>query len=259
MSRIKIKMITIGHMPLGLQLNKVRKWESEIFQVDQAIENYALRCDSDGDDWEFSDDLVCEQLPDLPGYDLTIAVVNVPLQGNWYARRLGNNRVAFTFYEIRNILEHSNIPLENVIYRILYAYSLVFLRSGRTIPDYGAQPGYTHDETRGCLFDMNGIKTDLVASCHKPIVCDECEERLKQNRVSGSIIASAKKEIRKIKKGLYYRIVDSIKKHPIIALLISALAALSIGIASSLIATAVAENFHSIEDKHNNAMHATSA
>lgn len=239
MSRIKIKLISVGHLPLGLQLDRVKKWGSQIFEVDPFIDNYSLRCDSDGPDWEFSDHLVKAQLPELQGYDFLIAIVNVPLEGNWYARRLGDNSVVFTFHEIRDILSHSNIPLENAIYRVLYAYSLLFLRSGRSIPDYGALSGYTHDETRGCLFDMNGIKTDLVASCHNPKLCDECEERFKANKVPGSTLTLAKKEIKGIRKELYYRIIEGVKRHPIVALLISVTAALAIGVTSSMLASVI--------------------
>jgi len=236
-SRIKIKMILIGHMPLGLQLSKVKKWKSSVFSIEGSIEPYVLRCDSDGYGWEFSDELLVEQFPKERNVDLTVAIVNVPLEMNWYARRLGGNRIAFTFHEIKDILEHFNIPLENAILRVLYAYSLLYLRSGGQIPDYGALPGYTHDETRGCLFDMNGIKTDIIASCHFPKICDECEERLKQDRVSTSTIEKTNKEIKKIKKDLYFRIADSIKKHPIAALALSGLIALAIGVASSFMAT----------------------
>src|SRR5208283_5115351 len=50
-------------------------------------------------------------------------IVNVPIQDNWYSRRLGNNQVVFTFHQINEFLEHFNIPIENVIYRLLYAYT----------------------------------------------------------------------------------------------------------------------------------------
>lgn len=239
MSRIKIKLITVGHLPLDLKLERVKKWKSGVFEIDPSIDNYSLRCDSDGPSWEFSDHIVKEQLPELSGYDFLIAIVNVPLEGNWYARRLGDNLVAFTFYEILDILSDSNIPLENAIYRVLYSYSLFFLRSGRSIPDYGALSGFTHDETRGCLFDMNGIKTDLVASCHNPQLCDECEERFKANKVSGSTLALVKKEIKAIRKDLYYRIMEGVKRNPIAALSISVAAALLIGASSSLIASVI--------------------
>ena len=168
MSKVRIKLVSIGHLPLDLQLQKIKRWESKTFEVVEEIDNYSLRCDSDGYGWEFSDIAVKGQLPCQFNADFLIAIVNVPIENNWYTRRLGDNQVVFTFYQIKEILEHHNIPLENVIYRLLYAYTLLFRRASNRIPNYDEAPGFTHDETRGCLFDMNGIKTDLVASCHNP-------------------------------------------------------------------------------------------
>lgn len=235
MSKVKIKIITIGHLPLNFYPEKISKLNSSIFEIDGHIENYALRCDSDGYNWEFSDDLVKQQLPKESNADYMIAITNVPIEGNWYTRRLGNNQVVFTFHEIKEILQEQNIPLENAVFRLLYAYTLVFLRSNNRIPNYGEVENFTHDETRGCLFDMNGIKTDLVASCHKPIICEDCCERLRRNKVSQSTIDSTKNEIKKIRKDLYYRIFEAVKNHPILTLLLSSTFALIIGVASSVI------------------------
>ena len=168
-----------------------------------------------------------------------MAIVNVPIEDNWYSRRLGDNKIVFTFSQIRDFLVLENIPLENAILRVLYAYTLLYRRAGNKIPCFGTAPGFTHDETRGCLFDMNGIKSDLIESCNEPIVCGECEERLKNERVSTETIKAVQKEIRKIRKPLYFRALDFVKSHPLAALAISSLFAILIGVAGSLIASFV--------------------
>lgn len=239
MSKVRIKLATIGHMPLNFSTSKIKKWNSSTFEIVEGIDSYTLNCDSDGYNWEFSDQLVKEQLPKKFNADFMIAIVNVPIEDNWYSRRLGNNQIVFTFNEIKEILDCSNIPIENVIYRILYAYTLLYRRAENRIPDFGEVTGYTHDETRGCLFDMNGIKTDLIASCHEPIICDECQVKLGNERVSKSDIDSSKKEIKKIKKDLYFRILGGVKKHPVWALVLSSIFAVSLGVTSSLIASCI--------------------
>ncbi len=235
MSKVKIKLVSIGHLPLGFQSKKVESWKSSTFKIVGEIDNFALRCDSDGDEWEFSDILIKEQLPVISEVDFMIAIVNVPIEENWYSRRLGDNQVVFTFHQISEILEHYNIPLENVIYRLLYAYTLLYRRAGNKIPDFGEASNFTHDETRGCLFDMNGIKTDLIVSCHNPKICDECQEQLKKEKVSYSEIESTQNEIKRIKKDLYYRILSHVKKHPIWALVISSLFAIMLGVIGSVL------------------------
>lgn len=241
MSKVRIKLVSIGHLPLEFQSKKIKNWSSKTFEVVEDIDNYSLRCDSDGFDWEFSDSAVKGQLPNQFNADFMIAIVNVPIEDNWYSRRLGNNQVVFTFHQIKDILEHYNIPLENVVYRLLYAYTLLYRRAGNKIPDFDEALSFTHDETRGCLFDMNGIKTDLVASCHNPQICDECQERLKQERVSKSDIENTQSDIKRIKKDLYFRIIGHVKKHPIAALFLSSIFALMLGTTGSVIGSFVYE------------------
>lgn len=237
MNKARIKLVTIGHLPLHLNLKVVAAWKSEVFELVGEVENYALRCDSDSDGWVFSDSLLKAQLPTHAGADFLVAIVNVPIEDNWYSRRLGDNQIVFTFSQIRDYLAWENIPQENAILRVLYAYTLLYRRAGNKIPGMGEAPGFTHDETRGCLFDMNGVKSDLVESCNKPVVCGECQERLRNERVSDQVIKTVQKEIGRIRKHLYYRAFDFVKAKPVAALLISSIFAIMLGVTGSLIAS----------------------
>ena len=105
----------------------------------------------------------------------------------------------------------------------------------------GEHTNFTHDETRGCLFDMNGIKTDIIYSCHQPIICPYCTEKLKQEKVSNEVISKIKKEISNIKKPLFYQLAEFVKKHPIWSLVISAITAVVLGAMGSFIATVIYE------------------
>lgn len=241
MDKTKITVATVGHMPAEFDKRKIINWKSDIFSIVGEIENYSLTKDSDGYGWEFSNTSLEELLPEQFSGDFLIAIVNVPLELNWYSRRLSNNRVVFTFHEMKEILSHFNIPLENIIYRLLYEYTLLFRRSKGRIPLDKEATSFTHDETRGCLFDMNGIKTDVVYSCHEPIICSDCVERLRREKVSNEVISKVQKEIRNIKKPLFYRILAFIKKHPIWSLAISAISAIVLGAIGSYIATLIFE------------------
>ncbi|MGW1444125.1 hypothetical protein ACWA06_15430 [Serratia rhizosphaerae] len=243
MTKLKIKIITLGYIPARFNIKKVQDWKSKLFEI-SSIDYHNLNCDSDIDyAWAYSDNLIAQQIPDIGDANFLVILTNVPLEDNWYSRRLGNNKIIFTFHEIKDYLLYDNIPLENVVYRILYAYSLVYMRSGRRIPDYGETPGFTHDETKGCLFDMNGIKSDLIESCNKPIVCRECEHALTNGMVPNNVIDKARSELKMIKKTLYYRWLDFIKVHPIISLIISSLTVIFLGVIGSLIATNIYESF----------------
>ncbi|ALP54971.1 hypothetical protein Tel_17095 (plasmid) [Candidatus Tenderia electrophaga] len=241
MSKTNISVATIGHMPSEFDKRKIGLWRSEIFSIAGDIENYSLTEDSDGYGWEFSDERLEQLLPEQFNGDFLIAIVNVPIELNWYSRRLSKNRVVFTFHEIKEILDHFNIPLENAVFRLLYAYTFLYKRSGDQIPLNDVPTNFAHDETRGCLFDMNGIKTDIVYSLHEPIICSDCIERLRKEKVANETIDKAQKEIIRIKKPLFYRIVSFVKKHPIWSLFISAVSAVFLGAIGSYIATVIYE------------------
>jgi hypothetical protein len=241
MDKTKITVATIGHMPADFDKRKITNWKSAIFSIAGEIESYSLNKDSDGHDWAFTDSSLEEVLPENFRGDYLVAIVNVPIELNWYSRRLRNNRVVFTFYEMKEILSRSNIPLENIIYRLLYAYTLLYKRSGNRIPMAAEHTNFAHDETRGCLFDMNGIKTDIIYSCHNPIICNNCIEKLKQEKVSNEVISKTQKDIAKINKPLFYQIAEFVKKHPIWSLLISAITAIILGAIGSYIATIIYE------------------
>lgn len=235
MAKTKVSMAVVGHMPPDFKKQKLKEWNSSVFEIVGEIESYSLTRDSDGFEWEFTDELLQQLLPRNFDGEFLIAIVNVPIELNWYTRRLSENRVVFSFHEIKEILRLSNIPLENVVYRILYTYTLLYKRSGNRIPEAKEQTNFTHDDTRGCLFDMNGHKMDVVQSCHKPAICPDCVERLRREKVSNETIANCQKEIQKIQKDTFYRIGDFIKLHPLWSLAISGVTAIILGAIGSVL------------------------
>ncbi|MFT7688899.1 MAG: hypothetical protein ACI9FB_004264 [Candidatus Azotimanducaceae bacterium] len=239
MSKIKINLVTVGHLPADFDKSKIKAWKSDVFSIEGDIDNYSLNNDSDGEDWSYTDANLAQQLPREVAGDFLIALVNVPLELNWYSRRLNENKVIFTFHEMREILQFSNIPLENIVFRLLYAYSLQFKRSNGKLPTSNEYTNFTHDETRGCLFDMNGLKTDVVHSCHQPIICPDCIGRLRNETVSDNLITKVQQEIKKVQKPLFYRVLDFVKVHPLRSLTISAASAIVLGAIGSYLATII--------------------
>ena len=79
---------------------------------------------------------------------------------------------------------------------------------------------HTHDETKGCLYDMTGIKEEIIYSCNKPIICSECITKFKQNGVSVNALSIAQNGIKRIKKELFYSLIDSFKSRPILSFII---------------------------------------
>ncbi|MFN8361646.1 MAG: hypothetical protein U0264_17190 [Candidatus Kapaibacterium sp.] len=244
---INIKIVILGHFPHSTAIKKIKKWKSSLFKITD-ISAISIISDSDGMYWEYSDDNMDKQIPQRGEEDILVAITNVPIQNNYYARRFSNNRVCISYHEIAQILEYHNIPKENLVLRILYSFALVYKYYGNSIPTMSKVSNLSHDETRGCLFDMNGFKTDIIYSTHKPQVCEVCIHKhtnnpIASNRIERNLIDSVQKELKKINKGLYYQMIDITKKYPIYSLFISFLTAIVIGIFSSYIYDKIKESY----------------
>lgn len=208
MTKIKVKIIILGHLIYPLNSKLLANWNSKVIDINSDINEYKLPADSDGVNWEFTDELLDRHVTKDFEEDFLLAIVNVPLQENYYTRRLSHNRVAITMFQIYEILQSANIPVENFILHRIYVYSILRKKYSR-IPDYTVSN--SHDETRGCLFDMNPYKEELVYSSSKPIICDDCYIKQAHEGVPIDFLDQVRKELKKIHKGTFYVISDFIK------------------------------------------------
>jgi hypothetical protein len=242
MSKVRIKIVILGHLPYSVNLDKIKKWKSELFEIVKPINSIAIVGNSDGPFWEFSDENIEKQLPERDGADVLLAVTNVQIEDNYFARRFSDNRVCMTYGNMLDILKFDNIPFENLLLRVLYSVSFVYRRYGNRIPEMSELTNFTHDETRGCIFDMNGVKTDIVYSLSKPHLCSPCVTALTTNpghRVENEIVQAVQKELKRIKKPLYYLIADFVKRRPILAILISSIFGIILGAIGSILANLI--------------------
>ncbi len=240
MSKVRIKIAFLGHVQHNISKEKILRWKSSLFLINAPIDTYTINNNSDIDDWSYSDVTIQNELPTNFDGDILIAITNVPIEDNYFARRLTNNRLCLSLHEMSDILKLDNIPLENLIFRVCYALSLIFKECNK-LPTIAEYSKFTHDETKGCIFDMNGIKTDIIYSTNKPILCDSCKERLKKVKIESNLIDDIQSELNKINKTLYYRITDFVKKEPVWSILISSLAAIVLGTIGSLVASVIFE------------------
>lgn len=242
MSKVKIKIVILGHLPYSLNIDRIKKWKSELFEIVEPINSVSIVGNSDGPNWEFTDENIEDQLPERDESDVLLAITNVQIEANYFARRFSDNRVCMTYGNMTEILKFDNIPFENLLLRVLYSVSFVYKRYGNRIPEMSEFTNFTHDETRGCIFDMNGIKTDVVHSLSKPHLCSPCVTVLTTNpkyKIEIEIIHAVQKELKRIKKPLYYRLADFVKSNPIIALIISSFFGIILGTIGSILANLI--------------------
>jgi hypothetical protein len=242
--KVKIQLAFLGHLPYEIDKCKLQCWKSELFEVVGSIKNYSIGTNSDDDDWGYTDKNIQKNMPPRDNSsDILIAVTNVRLEGNYYTRRFINDSICLTFHEMLEILDEKNIPIENFILKVMYSLSIIYKRYDNRIPEMFEMTNFTHDETKGCLFDMNGNKTDIIYSTNKPIICSTCLGTLVEKGLDKILLKKVQVELNKIQKDLYYRISDFIKTHPKWAIFISSISAIILGTLGSILASYMWENY----------------
>jgi hypothetical protein len=138
-----------------------------------------------------------------------------------------------SLHEIKDILLLENIPIENFILRCIYEMVVFLYEGAGAIGEKVYQ--LPHDETRGCLFDMNVFKSDIVFSSVRPSICSACEARLNVKALPPNFVPLIKKEIKRLDKKLYYRMVNFTKNHPLISILFTAIFAVILNLLANYI------------------------
>lgn len=241
---IKIRLAVLGHLAHPINLSRIKKWKSCLFKIEQDEGSYQITTDSDGLNWSYSDFNLSQLLPKRQDENILLIITNIPLEDNYFARRFSDNRVCLTYHEMVDILTIYNIPLENLILRVLYSISILYKRYGNRIPTRHEPTNFAHDETKGCLYDMCGIKTDIIYSLNKPQLCEDCIYEITHNknpRIDKNIIDKVQIELKKIHKERYYQILDFVKRMPIITLILSTILTIIISVIGSVLATILLE------------------
>ncbi|MFW6046995.1 MAG: hypothetical protein ACOCP4_04330 [Candidatus Woesearchaeota archaeon] len=236
MTKLKIKLAKLGYIPFSLNEKKLTSWKSDLFTIDRSIDEYMFQLDSDTEFWGYSDATLEKELSKNSDFDFLLTITNVPLEDDYYARRFSGNRIVITFADISDYLRYENLKFENYILRNIYRYSLVYLMYDKSIPLMSDDTDFTHDDTRGCIFDFNGKKSELIYSLDKPTICNDCKSKLNgkvKEKVPTQIITIAEKEIKRIKKGIFIRLSEFIKRKPILSLFLTFLA----GVIMSILGT----------------------
>ncbi|MFZ3018310.1 MAG: hypothetical protein WA056_07640 [Gallionella sp.] len=232
MKKIKVKLVTLGNLKYPVDFSIVENWKSEIFEAHHVDQIQALP-DSDGVDWSYPDTQLSELIAPDADYDFTIGIINARLEDNFYLRPLANNVGVLSLHETAEILHYSNLALESFIVRIIYEVCAIYLESGRTVSVNAT--ALVHDETRSCLYDLTANKADIIFSSSHPIICEPCKARIMGGQVPREFLATIEKELKRIKKQRYYRMVDFVKAHPLTALLITSATALILNIVANFI------------------------
>ena len=242
--KLKIAIITLGHVDHKVSINKIKNWKSKLFEVNcvQKLEQIPESDIEDGFlDHKFSIAGLENSINCPKESDLAIAIMGYRFDDNFYLHRLSDNCVALSVYGIKEILNSESISIENFIIKQIYeCFALKVL-----VKDFDSNDVYkiVHTDTRGCLFDLNGDRFDIIYNTEKPKICNACKNHFESKQLDERIFPTLTSELRKIKKPFILRVESFIRNYPFVSILLSGLFALFLNIVSNVI-------YDSLKEKH---------
>lgn len=161
--KYKVALIRLGHTQHLLDFQSITAWKSDLFTI------CGLYCidhlpNSDIDDGYLDVKYTRSKLQSLiscpDDIDYAVAIMPYRFEDNFYMHRISNNCVVISLYGIAEILKADNISIEHFIIKQLYEICAV----KHLVKDISSDDVYhfIHLDTRGCLFDMNGERSDIL-------------------------------------------------------------------------------------------------
>lgn len=234
--KYKVALIRLGHTQHLVDFQFIKKWKSKLFSITtvQCIEHLPDSDIADGYlDVKYSREKLQSLVSCPQDCDYAVAIMPYRFTDNFYMHRINANCVVISLYGIPEILKVNNIAAEHFIIKQLYEICAIkYLMSDISSDDVY---NFVHLDTRGCLFDMNGERGDILYNTEQPIICEECKGKFKSRQVELEVISQFEKELKRIKKPTILLIEKWIKKYPLFAILLSALGAIFLNIIANLI------------------------
>ena len=227
----EVKIVILGNLKFPVDISKISK--SNIITVKKLEEISNLPNADNVYDYSYSDKLL-DEVVNHNGVGLSISIINAPLEENFYVRYIGENSAIISLYEVGEIITENNYPIENFILLNALMITLLFHATGR-LSDYHEHIDYFHDDIRGCIFDFTGIKTDVIYSLHKPILCSECRSKFQKIKLPSRFLRKLEKDLNKIRKPRFYLIQDWIKRYPILSLILTIVLGIAVNVVSNYI------------------------
>lgn len=218
---IKIKLIIIGHSDKVVNFDLIKKFKSKFFNFSdiERINNLPKPVKNDGYlDIVYTKAEIETVMNDIEFDGLCIAIMNYGFDDNFYMHRVGNKKVCISIFQLESILSEKKISIENFIIKNIYEI-FIFYKIVKNLTDSEEVYQFVHTDTRGCLFDLNGDKRDIIYNTEKPIICDECRGKISKKSIPKNFLEDIQRELLKIDKPFIKKIENFISKYPLFSIL----------------------------------------
>lgn len=236
MSKISVKIIMIGHIEKIIDFDLIQKHSSKFFAIEELdrIPDLPVPNKNDGYlDVIYSVEEMENILSNITHDGLCIGVMNYKYDDNFYMHRLDDNKVCISVAGLEEILKRKDISLENFILKNIYVIYIFYKVLGSTLNDKVYD--FFHNDTRGCLFDLNGDKSDIIYNTEKPIICHECQSKINKQAIPSNFINQLEYALKNITKPMFKSIELFIRKYPLLSISATIIFSTTINILSSYI------------------------
>jgi hypothetical protein len=243
MKKMKITIIKLGHVERLFDLKAILKWKNDLFEITniQSIphlpnsENSDFFLDQKYDIDDIKDKINCPK-----DSDIAVAIMACRFIDNFYMHRAQSNCVVISLYGINDILSNANISIENFILKQFYEiFTMKCICDD--IESFDAF-SIIHKDTRGCIFDLNGDKQDIIYNTESPIICDSCRAEFKRRQADNNILSKIENELKRIRKPIIKRVEIFIKQYPLVSMCITGLSAITLNLIASALWTLFTSN-----------------
>lgn len=220
---LNVKLIIIGHSDRVVNFDLVKKHKSKFFNfLDiERINNLPSPEKDDGYlDIVYTKAEIQKVMNDIQFDGLCVAIMNYQFDDNFYMHRVGTNKVCISIYGLENILNDKKISIENFIIKNIYEI-FIFYKIVKNLTDNNEVYEFIHNDTRGCLFDLNGDKRDIIYNTEKSIICDECKGKISKKSIPKNFLEDIQKELSRIDKPFIKKIENFISKYPLFSVLVT--------------------------------------
>lgn len=236
MKKLNVKIVLIGHLRNTLDLRKLQRYKSRFFSITEVERIGVLPTPEKEDgflDIVYSSSEVTSLLEPINGADLVVGIMNYRFNDNFYLHRTGQGKACLSIADIDRLLLAHNISLENFILKNIFEMIVFVNTLGRL--DTKEVYDFVHQDTRGCLFDLNGDKVDVLHNTEHPIICDACKARINAKSVPDEFVKHLESELKCIRKPYICTVELFIKKYPLFSIAVTFLFGIVINIVSNII------------------------
>jgi len=235
-TKIKIALITLGHAKLQFDVHKLKNICSQIFEI-VSIEEISNLPDTEIEDGYLDQKFDKEQMGRIVrcpnNADIAVGFMSYRFADKFYMHRVGENCAVVSLHGIEEILFRKSISMDNFVKKQLYEVSAFYMLCNGVISD--KVYSLVHKDTRGCLFDLNGDRQDIVFNTESPIICETCKSKFREIQLDRIQLKALECELYDIKKPIIQRLENLIHKYPLTSVIGSAFIAIILNVLASAI------------------------